>query len=433
MSTTLQQQVEIERSVVAAAFVDPEILTDLRVPPDDFADASSGAVLAAMLGLRERGDYIGVLGVKTELSRLGKAESASTQFLQHLAGSAAPISVAVVDRLHELAELRRMRAAAQQVIAACETGHLEGAREAHVDLAHSETGYGSGPVRLREMAVRACAEVVAAARAGGVVGIPWGLPWLNRSIGSIRPGNMLTLGAPTGTGKSRFVLTNVLAMSKHAPIGWISCEDAADVIGERYGGIESRISPLEMRTGLDPVKVDHLARALERFSDPDVFVETLIGKRDVDVLQSMRQMAHRHGCKHIVIDYVQAVRPSVKYENRAACVGDMTARFKGQAQSLGCSLTLVSQITRTPRDQRNAKWEPSMHDLKESGDLENASEAIVLLWPEVNKDGEKTGRVMAKIGKGKSGSAVERCILISTQSGQLVELETRREAQQERF
>jgi replicative DNA helicase len=98
----------------------------------------------------------------------------------------------------------------------------------------------------------------------------------------------------------------------------------------------------------------------------------------------------------------------------------MAARFKGLAHSTGASLTIVSQVVRPGRD--NPKREPTMHDLKESGDLENASEAIVILHKRMNDQGEFTGQVRARICKGKTEIGDATATFITNQQGQLVEM-----------
>jgi hypothetical protein len=65
-------------------------------------------------------------------------------------------------------------------------------------------------------------------------------------------------------------------------------------------------------------------------------------------------------------------------------------------------LILCSQLSRPPSV---AQREPNASRLKESGDLENMSEAIILLWRE--KDGEGAP-AFCKVAKLKSSSARPR-------------------------
>lgn len=421
MNIAAEQSLELSRDVLGAALVQPEVLSDLRVPPEDMPDARAGAVLEAMLGLHERGERIELRGVKVELRRRGTFSRVGDEWLAALAAHAAPISTTVIDRLHELAELRRLASMARKVEAACMAGDLDGARELHTELSASECGYDRDAVRLKDLAVNAAAAVIRAAQSDQPPGLPFGMPWLERSLGTLRRGNMLALGAPTNTGKSRFVMSMLLGMCQHAPVGWISIEDPEDLIGERYAGIQSGVRSLDMRRGLakDSADVDRLMRALRDFDDPDIYVDTLIGCRDVDVLASMRRMVHRYGVKHIVIDYVQACRSSQHRLDKKHQVSDMASQFKGTAYALDASLTLVSQVVRPQRDNPNRP--PTMHDLKETGDLENASEAIVMLWPEVGDDKRKTGRVFARVVKGKTEIGDDRAVFVTNGQGRLIE------------
>lgn len=73
-------------------------------------------------------------------------------------------------------------------------------------------------------------------------------------------------------------------------------------------------------------------------------------------------------------------------------------RLKAHAARLGVALVIVSQLSR-PKDKGEG-YEPNKHDLKESGDLENGAEYVVLLWRSKDHD---FAPVHLKLAKSKNG------------------------------
>jgi replicative DNA helicase len=207
------------------------------------------------------------------------------------------------------------------------------------------------------------------------------------------PGSLTVLGGQTGAGKSTIALYLADAYERVgiAP-GVISLEDPASTWGRRIIGADS---------GADPVHAsadgwDSIAEAAERagLSSSRWAFPT---RYDVsEVLAHMRRLVDVEGCGVIFVDYLQVV---TNREHRGYHRGELlsaaTAAMKGEAKRLGVPLFLGSQIKRVERVGGKLR-EPSIHDLKESGDIENMAEGVVLLW----KDGDgEDATSLGKVGK----------------------------------
>jgi replicative DNA helicase len=107
----------------------------------------------------------------------------------------------------------------------------------------------------------------------------------------------------------------------------------------------------------------------------------------------------RFGCKLIVVDYLRLVDgPGKELRERVANVADALRQL---AKSERVGVVALSQLAR-PRD-RDINAEPTMLDLKESGDLEAHAHVVVLVHMPM-KDGQPTGEGRLLLGKIRHGS-----------------------------
>jgi replicative DNA helicase len=129
-----------------------------------------------------------------------------------------------------------------------------------------------------------------------------------------------------------------------------------------------------------------------------MFMAFCIGGNEIDVMAAMSRCAMR-GAKIVVVDYVQTIDSSKRQQDRRNEIRWLCARLKAHAQRLNVHLVLLSQLSRPPKD--DPFREPTKHDLKEAGDIENAAEYVLVLWRECDDD---FAPVRIKLAKSKMGN-----------------------------
>jgi hypothetical protein len=128
--------------------------------------------------------------------------------------------------------------------------------------------------------------------------------------------------------------------------------------------------------------------------DYGVHFSFAIGKPIRRILELVDHMIRKQGCSIIMVDYLQAI--SAVGQDRYAARTDCAQAIKGLCHDRGVALLLASQLKRP--EVGSPFKEPNHTDLKDSGDIENMSEAVVLLWP--MSDGERA-TVLGKVSKVK--------------------------------
>lgn len=227
---------------------------------------------------------------------------------------------------------------------------------------------------------------------------------LEEAIGGFRAGGMYVLGALSNVGKSYVVQSWMLRAAKRGVgVGWLSLEDPESTTGSRALGILSAVEPRTIEDGkaygnsAEASRLEHGASEARALSQRFLYAD-LTGQTELDVCAAMSAMAAR-GARIIVVDYVGVITASKEQQDRRNEIRWVAIRLKAHAKRLGVALLLISQLT-MPRDEGGVAKEPSKYSLRESGDLTNAAEVIIVAWRE---DESGQAPVNIKIAKSKSG------------------------------
>jgi len=393
---------ELERAFVREAVLNFPKYTARGVSPDDYATQPARAVVEACSEAWEAHGTVTIENAATALQRAGKLDSlGGTKGLAELMATRA---VPDVTKLRDLRRLRGMRERALEAAAAAESGDLARAitllGEAHTAAIESSA---MGEVRsFREMTHEYMSKLVAARDVGKEPTVHPGLAHLYEAIGGLTVGSMTLIIANTNVGKSSLVLELMLqCAARTVGTGLISVEDDEELTTRRALSAQSGLpSRLIQDANFQPHEWHRLTRGIEAMDAAGgrMFFSDCSGGTELDVCAAMSRMAHR-GAKIVVVDYIGEVEPSrSSRDGRRDDIRWVAKRLKVHAKRVGVALVLVSQITR-PSD-KNPNREPTKHDAKECGDLENMTTTMLGMWREQEDD---WAPIHVKVLKHKSG------------------------------
>lgn len=389
-----------ERAVLAGAFHDPAPLALVR--PSDFASPAHRAICEAAQRAAARGAVTRET-VRIELQRAAAVEHvAAAEALERLVPDLDGLP-AVAARVRELAAGRATHAAALALVASLERGDLDDAREhvAAVTIADERRS-----VARSQSFGQAMFELVQSWDRGQSNLCPIGVGPLSEAIGGLeRDGSLCVFGARTHVGKSYFGLTAVdgLLESGERP-GLISAEDPSRLWAARALAATTRIPAERLRRGR--VTAEERAAALaaaEHWRQRGGELVSMPGAPLEAVTAAMVHLVRERGCTVLLVDYLQAIaapgRDSRQQTDRKL------ADMKATAARLGVPWILFSQLRRP--DEMSKLWtEPHIAELKESGEIENRAEAILLGWrPAPTRTGEPQPPLLVRIAKAKGEPA----------------------------
>ncbi len=386
--------------MLGSCLLRPTEMAGLGLDEEDFSTPGHQAIWSALSAMALSGGRVDIVRLRSALLDAGRLEVAGGEVALGLLRYVAKPSLLPIDRLKQLARMRKMRAAAELVVATCQTGDLDASVSSLGD-AHA-TAMGSVQRKRTQNVLELCMGLLDELSSGksDVARIHPGYEILEQHLGSIPVGCTVAILASTNVGKSGYALEMLIrAAQRNVCSGYLSVEDQEPLVRARIvgalSGVSSRKILLHRLERGDMERITHAYGELDRLKG-HLHTSILQGGSDADVCAAMSDLAAR-GVKLLVVDYLQKISSSRTYQSKAHEVSSSATRITSHAQRLGVVCVLVSQCT---RDKTRLNECPSKHDMKESGDLENMVDAIVGLWRESEDD---FAPVWARLLKVKSG------------------------------
>jgi replicative DNA helicase len=406
---------EVERTLLGCVLLDSDCLYRAlpHLQPQDFSLDSHRRIYHAIAELAETGkpvddltltnvliekrqlESVGGVGYLSALSDNVTSEVARTAHVEHY-----------VETILDRSRRRRALAAANALAAATEdpgvtTGEcLERINESL--LAIEATSGKTTARHVREFMPEVLHDLEMQAANKGLVGMSTGLQSLDLVTGGIRRGELWTIGALPGRGKTAWGVQITLANgAASVPILTFSLEMADLEVGKRFLAAKSPIPAMQIRNPRMIAKERWLGlvESAAEISGYPIFVDARPSLKVQELLATARLHVRRHGVQLIVVDYLRLVdAPGRDLRDR---VGNVADALRQLAKSERIGVVLLSQLRR-PDGGINAK--PSMLDLKESGDIEAHSHVVLLPYLPVGEDGRPIPEdQFLIIGKNRNG------------------------------
>lgn len=240
------------------------------------------------------------------------------------------------------------------------------------------------------------------------VGLPTVWPGLQKHIGGYRPGKVYIFGARPGAGKSTFMMNeayNLASLGHRVSIASLEM-DEGDLRG-RILATDADKSAFGLDTGmyincdyqeLRRLGKEHAKVPLRINDDAHMPIEKLVAWMNFEAI--------KHKSEFIAIDYLQIISGSGKRnESRNMEVTGHMAKICRAAKSIAVPTLLLSQLSRkSPHEKRP----PDLHDLRDSGSIEQDAYAVIFIHHgEDAADGEtfeKSEFIVAKNRGGPTGA-----------------------------
>lgn len=213
-----------------------------------------------------------------------------------------------------------------------------------------------------------------------------GLPTLDNHMGGFQHRQVTVFGAATNWGKSSFaVLVSDLAFRDGKRPLLVSFEDPEELYGRRLAARRAKLNPNVLRSGKYGPSDEEWGRVLgvaEKAEKSPFFINA-IGKTVERIATDIRCVCASEAIDIVIIDYLQAVQCARRHQDRRNEVTYIARLFTDVIKSSGAAGLMFSQFKRPMKPGQK----PTMHDLKESGDLENAAEVVLIGFQ--NEEGER--------------------------------------------
>lgn len=402
---------ENERALITAGLhivADDRIFRD--VPPEWFYTEAHRVAWSSMVELASEGTDPSPAAVVARLKERGAEAHTAMVWTMGVADPESPEYHK--DVLKDRAARRRMMEAGRAVgeratdLTLPVADLIETAERLVFGLATNGTSLAAEPIKRRLMGVIGLIE------SGGYKGVPTGFVDLDAKLtgGGMLPGQLVCVAGATSMGKSAFV-TGVaahVAIEEKRPVLYCSIEMTAADNTLRLLCHEGRVDIKAASEGqLQDVDYQGLTQAAGVLNSAPLYLfdnATTVAQ----VRQSARRLkADEGGLGLIIVDHIQDMEGPG--DNRREQIGGIARGLKALAKEMDCAIIAVSQLRRGAGDRDDR---PRTSDLKESGDIENSSDCVWLLYrPEYYHGPEKDGKdlrgkaelIVAKQRNGQTG------------------------------
>lgn len=242
-------------------------------------------------------------------------------------------------------------------------------------------------------------------------GVKFNLKTLDEMLGTIQNGHFCVVGGRPGSGKSTLAQMMAIdtAMLKKEGVLFISAEMDKETLSNRMFSSLSSIpyDNLHNATLYDGLLKEY-ANYKEVYSNLPIWIEPK-QKPSISEVRAYARRAKRRfvkagtklGC--IIVDYLQLVRDPSK-KDRFQEVGSISRELKSMAKEFECPVVALVQLNR--ESEKGKK--PKASDIKESGQIEQDADQIILVNPLTDDKTLQplgvTEMIIAKNRHGKRGS-----------------------------
>jgi replicative DNA helicase len=215
------------------------------------------------------------------------------------------------------------------------------------------------------------------------LGLVTGLAAVDEKLGVMEPGDFIVVAARPSMGKTAYAISNVaadVAIRQRRTTAIFSVETTRERVVTRLLAAEGRLNMAKMKRmrRIEDHEYGQIAQASSSLHPAPLLIDHTPGLTTDQMRVKLRKLERERGeIGLVVVDYIQLMTYP-KAQNRREEVTRISQGLRRVAQEFGCVVLALSQLSRAVEARPDKK--PMMSDLKESGDIEQDADVIMLLY-----------------------------------------------------
>lgn len=236
-------------------------------------------------------------------------------------------------------------------------------------------------------------------------GAKFGIPTLDSRV-VLDPGMFVTIAARPSAGKSTLLgQVAIQSAMTQVPTLFITLEMPTDRIVARclsyMSGVPINVIYSAEARGFFGDQEAHYAAAKAEYRGLPLHIWRPKRMTEIDFEATVGRYVKQHDIKLVLLDYIQLARPSRRYNNRDQEIAAITCAVRSVVAAHNVVVVTASQMN---REIEKRPGKPRLADLRESGAIENDSDAVLFIHHEKAEDKElETVPVSIVIGKNRNG------------------------------
>ena len=406
---------EAEQAVIGSMLIQPSCVADVLpvLKADDFYFPQNRTLYEAFVAMFTGGMTIDAVTLQEYLESHGQMEEVGgTAYLAQLV-QITPTAAHVLEYARIVSERSMLRslgdigAKITEMVTAGEGSPkdmLENAEQMVYDLRRGRESRDLLPIRTVLVDVMTDLESLYRNK-GKLPGIPTGIEALDTYISGLNKSDLILLASRPGMGKTSFALNIAFNAAKQSgqAVAVFQLEMSREQLASRLLSSTASVPLQKLRSGdLAGDEWNRIALATNLLSRQEIYIDDNPGITVAEMKSKCRRLGNRLGL--VVIDYLQLMTGSKKYENRVTEVADISRSLKIMAKELNVPVLCCSQLSRATEQRADKK--PMLSDLRESGSIEQDADIVMFLYREdyYNKEAAEKDTAELIIAKNRHGS-----------------------------
>jgi replicative DNA helicase len=399
---------QIEKRVLADIITSPEIITDARsvLTPEMFSDADCRNAYTTLLGMADKREDIDLV---TASNRLGMdfVQGKLMDYICEAGGVIAPIEHLRV--LREKYIRRKVYFSTIELLQAANSPEmtsedLTAKAQAYMENLRESAGPRKGMQTLGE-ALNNLGEQIQEAQlartSGHSVRTTTGFPMLDfLTYGGFNPGNLVILAARPSVGKTATMLQMARAAAGSGKVVNIfSLEMTNTELAQRLLLSTGRVQSLELARG--QVEWPNFESAVGSIERMPMYLNDSAYSLD-EIVSHITLNRQNRKCDIAFIDYLGLIN-SASNKPQYQILGEITHRLKATAKKLGIPVVLLCQLNRAIE---SANRPPALHDLRDSGDIEQDADIVLMLERPATAPDNRVNMYLRKNRQGQKDACI---------------------------
>lgn len=372
---------EAEQTVLGVLLKRPDKASAIRemLSADDFGDTTLRGIYIAALNVYDATGSCDLVSADHEFSRLHGGRSATEAIIEACAGYyTAELVGTYCGYVIEASQRRKMQAIADELFRLSrepDTDIPEAIEEAKRSLAGLIRE--GGEIKTMAEVLLETYDYTERVAKGEITPCASGFATLDQFTGGFFPSELTIVGARPSVGKTAVALmvsTATARETKH--VFFASAEMDENQIGQRELADASGVNGMRLRRPKGLTESDWVALAhgmVERGNLPVNFSFA----RNVDrIIAQARRQKDRGECDMVLVDYVQLLTTSKRFEADRLRVEYISHELKALAKELDVPVIALAQLNRPPRGDKSV---PGLESLSDSSALEKDADGVILL------------------------------------------------------
>lgn len=211
-----------------------------------------------------------------------------------------------------------------------------------------------------------------------MVGVPTGFQSIDKFTGGWQETDLIVIGGASSMGKTSLGLAFCYNCAKAGiPSAVFSYEMGETQLLQRLVSLESSVNNRYIMKGtLEHEEFKRVNTAIGKLENTSLFIDECKDSSLRYLINKIRQYVITKGVKFVLVDYLQLVKGTG--HSREQEVALVARELKNVAKELNITIVALSQLSRGV--ERREGCRPSLSDLRESGEIEQASDIVLLVY-----------------------------------------------------